>query len=68
MSSDLIRRGFTAAALWVLRENLRAGRFYEHVGGKVIAEREDVRDGAVLIELAYGWLDLREFHRRCAHD
>jgi ribosomal protein S18 acetylase RimI-like enzyme len=68
MSSDLQRRGFNAAALWVLRDNLRARRFYECFGGKVIAEREDVRDGAVLVELAYGWLDLKELDRLLAHE
>jgi ribosomal protein S18 acetylase RimI-like enzyme len=52
MFSDLIRRGFNAAALWVLRENLRARRFYEHLSGKILAEREDVRDGTILVELA----------------
>ena len=60
MSSDLQRRGFSASALWVLRDNLRARRFYEHLDGKVIAEREDVRDGTILIELAYGWRNLKE--------
>ena len=55
-------------ALWVLRDNLRARRFYEHYGGKVITEREDNRDGTVLIELAYGWPDLEELNRRVAHD
>jgi GNAT superfamily N-acetyltransferase len=60
MSLDLLVRGFCAAALWVLRDNPRARRFYEHHGGKIIAEREDVRDGASLIELAYGWLDLKK--------
>jgi ribosomal protein S18 acetylase RimI-like enzyme len=60
MSLDLLGRGFRGAALWVLRENPRARRFYEYYGGQVIAEREDVRDGAVLIELAYGWPDLKE--------
>ena len=68
MSSDLIRRGFNAAALWVLRDNLRARRFYEHYDGKVIAEREDIRDGAVLVELAYGWPDLKELNRLVAQD
>jgi ribosomal protein S18 acetylase RimI-like enzyme len=43
MSLDLIARGFGAAALWVLRENLRARRFYEYHSGQVIAEREDDR-------------------------
>jgi ribosomal protein S18 acetylase RimI-like enzyme len=52
MFSDLTRRGFNAAALWVLRENLKARRFYEHFGAKVVSEREDVRDSAVLTELA----------------
>jgi ribosomal protein S18 acetylase RimI-like enzyme len=68
MSSDLQRRGFNSTALWVLRGNLRARHFYEHFGGKVIAEREDVRDGAVLIELAYGWPDLKEMDRLLARE
>lgn len=60
MCADLIGRGFAAAALWVLRENTKARRVYEWFGGKVIAEREDVRDGVILVELAYGWSDLKE--------
>jgi ribosomal protein S18 acetylase RimI-like enzyme len=68
MSSDLQRRGFNAAALWVLRENTKARRVYERFGGKVIAEREDVREGTVLIELAYGWHDLEELKRSVAHE
>jgi ribosomal protein S18 acetylase RimI-like enzyme len=68
MSSDLIRRGFKAAALWVLRENLRARRFYEHYGGNVISERDDVRDGVVLVELSYGWRNLKELDRLLSHD
>ena len=63
MSLDLLGRGFSAAALWVLRDNPVARRFYEHHGGKVIAEREDIRDGAVLVELAYGWADLKTLDR-----
>jgi GNAT superfamily N-acetyltransferase len=60
MSLDLLARGFSAAALWVLRDNPTARRFYDRRAGKIIAEREDIRDGAVLVELAYGWLDLKE--------
>jgi ribosomal protein S18 acetylase RimI-like enzyme len=63
MSLDLLGRGFSAAALWVLRENLRARRFYEFHGAEIIAEREEVRDGAVLVELAYGWNDLKELNQ-----
>jgi ribosomal protein S18 acetylase RimI-like enzyme len=68
MTSDLLRRGFNAAALWVLRDNLKARRFYEHYGGKVVAEREDIRDSTVLIELAYGWPDLKALDRLLAGD
>jgi ribosomal protein S18 acetylase RimI-like enzyme len=68
LSSNLQQRGFKAAALWVLRENLRARHFYEHLGGKVIAEKEDVRDAAVLVELAYGWPNLKELDRSLAAD
>jgi ribosomal protein S18 acetylase RimI-like enzyme len=68
MSSDLIRRGFSAVALWVLRDNARARRFYERYVGQVIAEREDLRDGTVLVELAYGWPDLRALGRLIAGD
>jgi ribosomal protein S18 acetylase RimI-like enzyme len=68
MSSDLQRRGFNAAALWVLRENLKARRFYEHFCGKVIAEREDAGEGTILIELAYGWRELKELDRLLQHE
>lgn len=68
MSSDLQRRGFNAAALWVLRDNLKARRFYEHIGGKLIAEREDVRDGTILIELAYGWPDFKKLDQLLARE
>jgi ribosomal protein S18 acetylase RimI-like enzyme len=63
MSLDLLGRGFSAAALWVLRENPVARRFYEHHGGEVVAEREDVRGDTVLLEFAYGWLSLKELNR-----
>lgn len=68
MSADLLRRGFNAAALWVLRDNLRARHFYEHHGGKLIAEREDVREGTVLMELAYGWPELNQLDRLLARE
>ena len=51
-----------------MRDNPRARRFYEHYAGKVIAEREDVRHAAVLIELAYGWPDIKELDQLLAHD
>ena len=42
-------------SLWVLRGNLEARGFYEHLGGEVIGERQDIRDTCVLQEVAYGW-------------
>ena len=68
MSVELMRRGFSAAALWVLRDNLRARHFYEHFGAKVIAEREDARDGALLVELGYGWPNLKMLDQLLSHD
>lgn len=52
---DLRADGFEGASLWVLRDNVPARRFYERMGGRLIAEREDPRGGEVLEEVAYGW-------------
>lgn len=54
----LHRHGHHAASLWVLEANARARRFYEELGGRAVAEREDVRPEAVLWEIAYGWSHL----------
>lgn len=61
MASDLASRGFNAASLWVLRDNAGARQFYERFGGQVVEEREDVRGQVTLVELAYGWANLRAF-------
>jgi hypothetical protein len=45
--------------LWVLKENPTC-RFYEHLGGKICAERTIELGGKVLDELGYGWRDLPE--------
>ncbi|WP_166141444.1 GNAT family N-acetyltransferase [Methylosinus sp. RM1] len=59
MASLLRERGNRAVSLWVLRENAPARGFYEHLGGAVVAEQEDARPEATLVEVAYGWHDLR---------
>jgi len=64
MAFDLTSRGFNAASLWVLRENAVARVFYERFSGQVIEEREDVRGGATLVEVAYGWANLKMFEGR----
>ena len=58
MARAMLERAIPAAALWVLRENLPARRFYEHLGGEPAGEKEERRPDAVLTELAYGWRDL----------
>ncbi len=58
MSSHLRRIGLSSASLWVIRENLKAIRFYERFGGIRVAEQEDRQDGFVLTEFAYGWREL----------
>jgi ribosomal protein S18 acetylase RimI-like enzyme len=63
MALDLAGRGYGAASLWVLRDNPTARRFYERFGARVIAERDDVREDSVLIEVAYGWADLTQVNQ-----
>jgi hypothetical protein len=64
MAIDLTSRGFNAASLWVLRENAVARAFYERFGGQAIEKRADVRGGATLVEVAYGWANLKMFEVR----
>jgi GNAT superfamily N-acetyltransferase len=54
MAGVLLDRGHRAMCLWVLEANAAARRFYESVGGTLIAQK---RGG--LAEAAYGWTDLR---------
>jgi ribosomal protein S18 acetylase RimI-like enzyme len=58
MASLLKERGNRAVSLWVLRENASARRFYERLGGAIVAEQQDARPEATLVEVAYGWCDL----------
>lgn len=55
---DLRSGGYDAASLWVLRENRRARRFYERLGGTIIGEKQDHHDAVTFTEIAYGWRDL----------
>jgi ribosomal protein S18 acetylase RimI-like enzyme len=66
-AADLSKRGFQAASLWVLRGNLQARHFYEHLGGIAVGEKRDLRPEGELVELAYGWRDLRLLDREPAN-
>jgi len=64
LSSDLVGRGLRGVALWVLRENTPARRFYEHCAGELIGEKQDVRGETILVEVAYGWSDIGKLQER----
>ncbi len=55
LASHLIRENHQSASLWVLKANMGARQFYEHLGGKVISEKSDTRADVTLHEVAYGW-------------
>ncbi len=51
--------GIESMLLWVFEKNHGARRFYESLGGELIG-RKDIRIGAAdLVEVAYGWEDIR---------
>jgi ribosomal protein S18 acetylase RimI-like enzyme len=70
MAQDLLARDLPSAALWVLRDNAPARRFYEALGARLVGRRAETvdehltggrsrpQDDALLHELAYGWSDL----------
>jgi ribosomal protein S18 acetylase RimI-like enzyme len=58
IARDLVARGHVSAMLWVLEGNGSARRFYEALGGREIARREELRDGFSAVGVAYGWEDL----------
>ena len=54
------QRGHQALVLWAYRDN-EYRRFYERIGGTMVAEGID--DGVP--DVAYGWKDLRQLIARC---
>lgn len=51
--------GIESMLLWVFEKNNGARRFYESLGGELIGSKE-IRIGATdLVEVAYGWEDIR---------
>ncbi len=63
VANALADGGRGSASLWVLHGNQSARNFYERLGGNVVAEKEDMRDGVVLAEVAYAWRDLARYVR-----
>jgi len=59
LAARLLERGHFKAGLWVLRDNASGRGFYERLGARLIGEKTDEGPEWTLIELAYGWDDLR---------
>ena len=60
VARGLVRRGLTSMLVWVLRDNVRARGFYERLGGVFLREHElDFGAGFTVIEVSYGWDDVR---------
>jgi GNAT superfamily N-acetyltransferase len=58
LSQDLLRDGLESAVVWVLERNPSCG-FYARLGGELVGRKSITIGGADLIEVAYGWKDLR---------
>lgn len=60
VAAGLLRLRLTSMLVWVLRGNWRARGFYERLGGVYLREHElDLGAGFSVIEVAYGWDDVR---------
>jgi GNAT superfamily N-acetyltransferase len=58
VAQGLVRRGYTNMLVGVLRDN-PARAFYERLGAVYVKEGAFIVDGVEILELAYGWPDLR---------
>lgn len=55
---ELVARGMNSMLVWVLAGNPARG-FYERLGGTWVREKPITLGGATLVEVAYGWQDIR---------
>ena len=58
IARDLLARGHVVGHALGAGGNGSARRFYEALGGREIARREEQRDGFSAVGVAYGWEDL----------
>lgn len=52
--------GLSDMIVWVLRDNVKARRFYEQLGGVYVREQPITIGAAVLQEVSYGWRRLED--------
>jgi len=57
-AKELRERSFQTFYLWVLHNNEPAQRFYVHLGGKRVSEKNFETEVGPIVEIAYGWSDL----------
>jgi len=57
-TEGLLTLGLSSMMLWVLKGN-PAQKFYEHMGGMYLREKSFEMEGSTLMEIAYGWKDIR---------
>ena len=67
VASSLLAQRIGAASLWCLKTNCIARRFYERLGGEIIAENANAHGQATLVEIAYGWRDLASLAVASSH-
>jgi ribosomal protein S18 acetylase RimI-like enzyme len=58
LTSALLGNRIEAAALWCLKNNWPARRFYESIGGEFLLEQPGTEAHANAIEIAMGWRNL----------
>lgn len=58
VANHFAQTGLSGLMIGCLASNTPARRFYEALGGRVVAEREFDHDGVLLPEVVYGWEDL----------
>jgi GNAT superfamily N-acetyltransferase len=57
--------GATGLLTWVIAGNKVARTFYERLGGELLVEQPFQWDGMDLVEVGYGWRDLRALAEAC---
>lgn len=63
LSRVFAANGATSLMISVLRDNLAARGFYEHLGGRADAPRREPGPGGVTYEVSYRWPDIRALTR-----
>ncbi|MCK6538437.1 MAG: GNAT family N-acetyltransferase [Anaerolineales bacterium] len=61
-AKGLLELGSSSMLVWVLKENPARG-FYEHLGGVYLREKPIEIGSVELMEVAYGWRELKTFRR-----